>query len=65
MVRNKTELNELKIKYNKLSKDNENNNIFLSKILNIRNNKKYTTKELLEKMKNYKLYDKDNKKIIK
>ena len=36
MLKNKTELNELKIQYNKLSEDNKNNKKILSKILNLK-----------------------------
>ena len=51
MLKNKTELNELKIQYNKLSEDNEKNRKLLSKILNLKENKTYSKEELLEKMK--------------
>ena len=51
MIKNKTELNELKIQYNKLSEDNEKNRKLLSKILHLNENKQYSKEELLEKMK--------------
>ena len=54
MKKNKTEINELKIQYNKLSAYNENNRKALAELLNIKNDRPYTTEEILKKMeKNY------------
>ena len=64
MLKNKTELNELKIQYNKLYEDNENNNKLLSKILNLRNIKDYSKEELLEKTKYCELDKKSKKKML-
>ena len=51
MLKNKTELNELKINYNKLSEHNRNNKNILSKILNLKENRQYSKEELLQKIK--------------
>jgi hypothetical protein len=64
MLKNKTELNELKIQYHKLYEDNENNNKLLSKILNLKNIKDYSKEELLEKMKNCEFDKKSKKKML-
>ena len=64
MLKNKTELNELKIQYQKLYDDNENNNKLLSKILNLKNIKDYSKEELLEKMKNCEFDKKSKKRML-
>lgn len=61
MLKNKTELNELKNQYNILSEYNENNRKILSKILNLKNNNQYSKEEILEKLKNCD-FDKSSKK---
>ena len=50
MIKNKTEINELKIQYNKLFAYNENNRRVLAKILNIKSNRPYTIEEILKTM---------------
>jgi len=64
MIKNKTEINELKIQYNKLSAYNENNRRVLAKILNIKSNRPYTTEEILKTMEKNNL-DKTAKKKMK
>jgi hypothetical protein len=64
MKKNKTEINELKIQYNKLSSYNENNRRVLAKILNIKSNRPYTTEEILKTMEKNNL-DKMAKKQMK
>ena len=61
MLKNKTELNELKINYNKLTEDNQKNKSILSKILNLKNNRQYSKEELLQKMKTCE-FDKQSKR---
>ena len=64
MIKNNNELNELKIQYNKLSEDSENNRRFLTKILKLKNNEQYTNAELLEKMKKSHFNNIDMKKML-
>ena len=64
MIKNKTEINELKIQYNKLSAYNEKNRRVLAKILNIKSNRPYTTEEILKTMEKNNL-DKTVKRKMK
>ena len=60
----KNELQELKIKYNKLSEDNKINKMLLAKILNIDLEKEFTKEELLNKLEYCELNETE-KKLLK
>ena len=64
MIKNKTEINELKMQYNKLSAYNEKNRRVLAKILNIKSNRPYTTEKILKTMEKNNL-DKTVKRKMK
>ena len=60
----KNELQELKIKYTKLSEDNKINKMLIAKILNIDLEKEFTKEELLNKLEYCELNE-NEKKILK
>ena len=60
----KNELQELKIKYNKLSEDNKINKMLLAKILNIDLEKEFTKEELINKLEYCELNETE-KKLLK
>jgi poly-D-alanine transfer protein DltD len=57
----KNELQELKIKYNKLSEDNKINKMLLAKILNIDLEKEFTKEELINKLEYCELNETEKK----
>ena len=64
MLKNKTELNELKINYNKLSEHNRNNKNIISKILDLKDNRQYSKEELLQKMKTCRFDEQSKRRML-
>ena len=59
----KTELQELKIKYNKLYEDNKNNKALLAKILGIDLEKEFTRDELIDKLEHCRPTEEEKKQL--
>lgn len=63
MIKNKTELKELRLQYNKLFEDNQNNSKLLARMMGVKNNKQYKKEEIIAKLKNC-TFDKKSKRQI-